>query len=194
MRTLYLRDRATDQSTTIIHDQANNACYMVTGKWGLRHDALSLYSMQGRLLSEVKQLGLGIMPKFALYFGQQRVGTIGKTLGFVSEVVYIHGLNWVIVGNALTNHYRVFRNTTPVFKMEPDQASGGYYLTITVNQEADEPLAILIAYVLNHWAHRRLKAPKKVRKWQFKHSHSAVPGMATSMDNHCPTSLNQFLK
>jgi uncharacterized protein YxjI len=191
MRTLYLRDRATDESTTIVHDQANNACYLVTGKWGLRHDALSLYTMQGRLLAEVKQLGLGLMPKFALYLGSQRVGTIGKTLGFVSEVVYIHGLNWVIVGNALTNHYRVFRNTTQVFRMDPDQATGGYYLTITVNQEADEPLAILVAYVLNHWAHRKLKAPRKVRHWGFKHS--AIPGMATSLNDHCFDHLNQLL-
>lgn len=192
MRTLYLRDRATDESTTIIHDQSNNACYLVTGKWGLRHDALSLYTMQGQLLAEVKQLALGLMPKFALYQNQQRVGTIGKTLGFVSEVVYIHGLNWVIVGNALTNHYRVFRNTQQVFQMLPDESSGGYYLTITVDQEADEPLAILVAYVLNHWAHRKIKTPQKVRQWGFKHS--PLPGMATSLYNHCSAYLNQLLK
>lgn len=166
IRTLYLKDRATDTGATIIHDNRNDACYLLTGKWGIRHDALSLYTMQGTLLAEVKQLALGLMPKFALYQDGTRVGTIGKSLGFVSEVIYIHGLNWMIVGNGLTNRYRVFRNTHLVFQMEPTPETSGYYQQITVSQQSDEPLAILVAYVLNHWAHRKIKTPVRFRTWE----------------------------
>lgn len=124
--------------------------------------------MQGQLLAEAKQLALGIMPKVALYQGNNKVGTIGRSLGFVSEFVYIHGLNWVIVGNVLTNRYRVFRNARLVFQMEPSPETSGYYQQITVTQEADEPLAILVAYVLNHWAHRKIKSPVSLKGWQPK--------------------------
>lgn len=153
MRTLYLRNRANNRSATIIRDNYDSARYLLTGKWGLRHDALSVYTMQGQLLGEIRQLSLGLMPKFAIYQGHQRVGTIGKSLGFVREFIYIRGLNWVIVGNALTNHYRVFRNNHLVFIMEPE--ASGFYNRLTVTQEADEPVAILVACILNHWAHKR---------------------------------------
>lgn len=154
MRTLYLKDRANDQSATIIHDSADQACYLLTGKWGLRHDALSLYTMQGELIGEIKQLSLGLRPKFVLYQNHQRIATISKSLGFVREFVYIHDLNWLIVGSALTNHFRVFRNSHLVFTMEPDHDTAGLYCRLVINQQADEPAAILVACILNHWAHR----------------------------------------
>ena len=151
VRTLYMRDHATDrQPATVIHDENNQAAYLLAGKWGLRQDALSLYNMCGDLLAEVSQLSLGLLPKFALYVNHQKVGVVGKSLGFVREVVYIRGLNWVIVGNALTNHYRVFKGSHQVFAMEPAAETGASFLAITINHPQDEPLAILVACVLNH--------------------------------------------
>ena len=98
MRTLYLREHGGQrQATTIVHDEFNNACYLLTGKWGLRQDVVSLYTMQGSLLAEVKQVTLGLWPKFVLYQNRQRVGVIAKSLGFVRQVIYIRGpsgLGW----------------------------------------------------------------------------------------------------
>jgi uncharacterized protein YxjI len=184
MRTLYLKNRANDHSATIIHDNHEQACYLLTGKWGLRHDALSLYTMQGQLLAEIKQLSLGLMPKFALYQNRQRIGTIGKSLGFVREIIYIHDLNWVIVGNAFTNHYRVFRNNHIVFTMDPEQASAGMYCRLTVTQEADEPMAILVACVLNHWAHKHSakRSPRRLPNWRF--NRSATPEIGCFKNLH----------
>lgn len=155
MRTLYLKDRSANSATTIVHDNQGNACYLLTGKWGLRHDALSIYTMQGFLLAEIRQLSLGLLPKFAIYQNRQKIGVIGKSLGFVREFVYIRELNWVIVGNVFTNHYRVFRNNHVVFTMEPESSNGGLYNRLTVTQESDEPVAVLVACVLNHWAHKK---------------------------------------
>lgn len=178
MRTLYLKNRANDRSATIIHDNTNQACYLLTGKWGLRHDALSIYTMQGQLLGEIRQLSLGLMPKLAIYQNRQKVGTIGKSLGFVREFIYIHDLNWVIVGNAFTNHYRVFRNNHLVFTMDPEQSSGGLYCRLTVSQEADEPIAILVACILNHWSHKgdvhRLKS--RIPRWRINRNSSPELG------------------
>ena len=162
MRKLYIRDRASSQSATVIHDERAESCYLLTGKWGLRHDALSLYTMQGELLAELKQLTLGITPRFALYQNRQRVGTMGKALGFVREVVYIRGLNWMVMGSAQSNCYRVYRNRRLVFTMGPVENTGGMYTEINVANRADEPLAILVACVLDHWARRGKKAPMRL--------------------------------
>lgn len=176
VRTLYMRDHATDrQPATVIHDENNQAAYLLAGKWGLRQDALSLYNMRGDLLAEVSQLSLGLLPKFALYVNHQKVGVVGKSLGFVREVVYIRGLNWVIVGNALTNHYRVFKGSHQVFAMEPAAETGASFLAITINHPQDEPLAILVACVLNHWAKR--PDPQPLRR-KFKWRPQAEPGLS----------------
>lgn len=153
MRQLYLRDHSTDlHGTTIIRDQQGQSRYLLAGKWGLHHDVLSLYAINGALLAEVKQLSLGLLPKFALYQHRQWVGIVGKSFGFVRQVIYIRGLNWIIVGSPLGNRYRVFGGGRLVFAIKPVQLTGTYYHELQVEREADEPLAILIASVLDHWA------------------------------------------
>lgn len=159
MHTLYLRDRATDSGATVIHDENGRQCYLLTGKWGLRHDALSLYTMSGELLAEVRQLSLGLMPKFALYQNHQRVGTVGKSLGFFKEIVYIQGISWLIVGNGINNHYRFLQGRRLVATMAPVDKTGFNVLELAVNNKADEPLAILVATILNHWSHNSGKIP-----------------------------------
>lgn len=163
MRTLYLRDRATDSGATVIHDQNGRQCYLLTGKWGLRHDALSLYTMSGELLAEVRQLSLGMMPKFALYQNHQKVGTVGKSLGFFKEIVYIQGISWFIVGNGLNNHYRFLQGHRLVAMMAPVNKTGFNVTELAVHDEADEPLAVLVASILNHWSHNGDKLPWLIR-------------------------------
>ncbi|WP_283583028.1 LURP-one-related/scramblase family protein [Limosilactobacillus difficilis] len=159
MRKLYLRDRATDSSATVICDQDGQQIYLLTGKWGFRHDALSLYTMSGDLLAEVRQLSLGITPKFALYQNHQRVGTVGKSLGFLKEIVYIQGISWLIVGNGINNHYRFLQGSRLIATLAPVDKTGLNVAELKVYDQADEPLAILVATILNHWSHNGDKAP-----------------------------------
>ena len=155
MRTLYLREHGGQrQATPIVHDEFNNACYLLTGKWGLRQDVLSLYTMQGSLLAEVKQVTLGLWPKFVLYQNRQRVGVIAKSLGFVRQVIYIRGLNWMVVGSPLSDRYRVYQGNRLVFSTSPLEDTGGLYQAVHIADQDEEPLAILVATILNHWAHR----------------------------------------
>lgn len=118
----------------------------------MHHDVLSLYAIDGDLLAEVKQLSLGLLPKFALYEHRQRVGVVGKSLGFVRQIIYIRGLNWIIVGSPLAARYRVFNGSKLVFALKPVQLTGTYYHELKVTHHKDEPLAILVASVLDHWA------------------------------------------
>lgn len=188
MRQLYIRDRSTDlHGTTVIRDQKGTSCYLLVGKWGMHHDVLSLYAISGALLAEVKQLTLGLLPKFALYVNRQRVGTIGKGLGFVQQVVYIRGINWIIVGSPLTGRYKVFRGSHLVFSIQPVEFSGGYCHELKINHREDEPLAILVASILNHWARRNDQEPLWVRL------HKCSPNWGTSMSFSISNQLNQPL-
>lgn len=177
MRQLYLRDHSTDRhTTTVIHDARGQSCYLLAGKWGIRYDALSLYTMSGELLAEAKQLTLGLTPKFALYQGRNQVGTIGRTLGFFNELIYIHGLNWIVVGSLTSGHFKVFSGSHLVFEFEPVRDSAGLCNLLTVDCEANEPLAILITTILNHWAHHPSRQPLKELKRRFNTLHEQESG------------------
>lgn len=164
MRQLYLRDRATDPSgATVIFDSTGIKRYLLVGKWGMVRDALSLYAMDGQLIGEIKQLSLGILPRFAIYIHRHKIGSISKSLGFVREVIYIRGLHWIIVGNPFADRYRVFKGGRLVFTLEPVEKTGGYYHQLTVMNESEEPAAILVASVLNTWARHSARGRAKVR-------------------------------
>lgn len=160
MRQLYIRDRSTDlNGATVIHDESGHSCYLLAGKWGIRYDALSLYTMSGELLAEAKQLTLGLTPKFALYLNQRQVGTIGKSLGFFHELIYIRGLNWIVVGSLMSGHFKVFCGSQLIFEVEPVQNTGGFCSRLSVVNQADEPLAILTATIINRWARHQDRQP-----------------------------------
>lgn len=185
MRQLYIRDRSSDlHGTTVIRDKNGKSCYLLVGKWGMRYNALSLYAIDGALLAEVKQLTLGLLPKFALYVNRQRVGTIGKGLGFVQQVIYIRGINWIVVGSPLTSRYRVFSGSHLVFSIQPVKLSSGYCHELKINKKEDEPLAILIASILNHWARRSEQEPLLARLMK------RSPNLNTSMSFSISNQLN----
>lgn len=182
MRQLYLRDRATDPSgATVIFDSRGVKRYLLVGKWGMMRDALSLYAMDGQLIGEIKQLSLGILPRFAIYIHRKKIGSISKSLGFVREVIYIHGLHWIIVGNPFADRYRVFKGGRLVFTLEPVDKTGGFFHQLTVVNEEEEPAAILVASILNTWARRSSHSTVKVRFGRrFRYNNSTE-----TADFHC---------
>lgn len=168
MRQLYIRDRLTDlNSATVIHDASGHSCYLLAGKWGIRYDALSLYTMSGELLAEAKQLTLGLTPKFALYLNRRQVGTIGKSLGLFHELIYIHGLNWIVVGSLVSGRFKVFCGSRLIFAVEPVPNTGGFCSCLSVTNQADEPLAILTATIINRWARHHDRQPLRERLRQL---------------------------
>ena len=166
MRQLYIRDSSTDLNrATVIHDASGHSCYRLAGKWGIRYDALSLYTMSGELLAEAKQLTLGLTPKFALYLNRRQVGTIGKSLGLFHELIYIHGLNWIVVGSLVSGRFKVFCGSR--FAVEPVPNTGGFCSCLSVTNQADEPLAILTATIINRWARHHDLQPLRERLRQL---------------------------
>lgn len=147
----------------MIFDSKGVKRYLLVGKWGMMRDALSLYAMDGQLIGEIKQLSLGILPRFAIYIHRQKIGSISKSLGFVREVIYIRGLHWIIVGNPFADRYRVFKGGRLVFVLEPVDKTGGFFHQLTVVNQEEEPPAILVASVLNTWARHSSRGIAKVR-------------------------------
>lgn len=165
MRKLYVKHQdANNKGATIVHDDFNNSCYLMVGKWGIRHDALSVYSTDGQLLTEIKQTSVGIFPKFDIFFNGQKIGSISKTFGLIHEFMYVSKLKWFITGNLRTGLHHVYSGRKPIMKL----VCGTTYNELTITTEATEPVCICIAAILDHWS-------KKNSKSNIKRG-SAVPG------------------
>ncbi|WP_412988589.1 LURP-one-related/scramblase family protein [Pediococcus siamensis] len=162
MRKLYVRNQdSTNKGATVVRDDHNNACYLLVGKWGIRHDALSVYSIDGHVLAEIKQTSVGIFPKFDLFFNGQKIGSISKTFGLIHEFMYIKKLKWFITGNLRTGLHHVYSGRQLVMTVTPVFLYGAGYSELTIKQQATEPVCICVAAILDHWAKGKPKAPLK---------------------------------
>ncbi|GAA3611758.1 LURP-one-related/scramblase family protein [Secundilactobacillus similis] len=163
MRTLYIRqDSLATKGASVVRDADKRSIYLLIGKWGRHQDALSLYQISGDLLAELKQTSLGILPRFDIYYHNQKVGAISKHLGLLNEVIYVSNLHWLIVGNIVTGDYRIYHGTTLIMTSQGD----GDLRALTVENRRQEPVCICIAATLDHWASHRRKLQLPKRTWR----------------------------
>ncbi len=164
MRKLYVRHQdASNKGATVVRDDHNNACYLLVGKWGIRHDALSVYAIDGHLLAEIKQTSVGIFPKFDIFFNGQKVGSISKTCGFVHEFMYVKTLKWFITGNLRTGRHHVYNGGQSIMTVTPVNLNGALYNELSINRQSTEPVCICVAAILDHWSRGSSKSGLKKR-------------------------------
>ncbi|QMU07163.1 LURP-one-related/scramblase family protein [Levilactobacillus suantsaii] len=163
MRQLYLNQTALSaRATTVIRDAQNQSCYLLVGKWGLRADVLTVYLINGSLEAEVKQDSLGLLPRFRLLYRRQPVGRVSKTFGVIREVLFVRGLNWVIMGNLNNGRFRIFHGRdliANITRVSPD----GLTMSLEVDQTDHEALVVCLAAILDRWAKRQQKVPGLVK-------------------------------
>ncbi|KRO05063.1 hypothetical protein IV54_GL000455 [Levilactobacillus paucivorans] len=175
LRTLYLNEAALSaKATSVIRDDQNQSCYLLVGKWGLRADVLSVYTIAGALEAEVKQESLGLLPKFRLIYHRQTVGRVSKTFGVIREVLFVRGLNWVIMGNLNSGHFRIFRGRDRIATITTMAGSGGETVELVVDQLDNEPLIICLAAILDRWAKHQQGALLPKKAWGPKRLQSGV--------------------
>lgn len=171
MRKLYLNQAALSaKATTVIRDEDNASRYLLVGKWGLRADVLSVYTISGALEAEVKQETLGLLPKFRLLYHRQMVGRVSKTLGVIREVLFVRGLNWVIMGNINSGHFTITHGRESIASIDRVSQSGGGTIALTVDQPDHEALVICLASILDRWGKKSQGAALPVKPMWAPHA------------------------
>ena len=164
MRKLYLNQAALSaKATTVIRDANNDSRYLLVGKWGLRADVLYVYTIDGALEAEVKQETLGLLPKFRLLYHRQVVGHVSKTFGVIREVLFVRGLNWVIMGNITSGHFSITHGRERIASIDRVSQSGGGTIALTVDQPDHEALVICLASILDRWGKKSQGSALPVR-------------------------------
>ena len=80
-----------------IYDEGGNTVFTVEGKlsWGHR---LEIHDAQGAYLGRVQEEVLTLLPRFALYVGENYLGQIKKEFTFFKPVFTLDCNDWVVNG------------------------------------------------------------------------------------------------
>ena len=89
-----------------IYDEGGNTVFTVEGKlsWGHR---LEIHDAQGAYLGRVQEEVLTLLPRFALYVGENYLGQIKKEFTFFQPVFTLDCNDWVVNGDWLEWDYSV---------------------------------------------------------------------------------------
>ena len=89
-----------------IYDEGGNTVFTVEGKlsWGHR---LEIHDAQGAYLGRVQEEVLTLLPRFALYVGENYLGQIKKEFTFFKPVFTLDCNDWVVNGDWLEWDYSV---------------------------------------------------------------------------------------
>lgn len=170
MQRFYLKSQGLENKGAItVSDENHNSKYLLVGKWGIKRDALSVYDMQGQLRAELKQIAVGLLPKFKLFLNNHEVGMVTTPVGFIRGLLYVHNLRWIIIGDTVTCHFKVFHGLTKILEVNRVQINGSAYIELNVFVESNTPLFICLSAILDRWIQKRppLREPKLVRTWKI---------------------------
>ena len=183
---LYLRSQGSEnKGANTVSDENHNGKYILTGKWGIKNDALSVYDLSGNLLAELKQISVGVRPKFNLFMTDKLVGKVSTPLFFVKGFLWVKKLNWIIAGDTINCRFKIYHGCKKNFEVNRVQIGDRAYIEINTFDEEYIPLYICIAVILDRWIQRRppLKHPNIVRRWKID-SASTRYGQLTNEEYH----------
>ena len=155
MVTYYIRKNVLGSNCrSIIKDESNRDSFLMVGRWGARGDVFSLYQLDGTLIASIKQatFALALGTRFDLYYDGDKVGTLQRLLTLNRDFYYVRKLNWAVMGSIDTQTYSIYHFNHQIMTIEPVRKNDRTELRMTVCSEADAPICLCIAAVLDYWS------------------------------------------
>lgn len=134
--------------------------FLLVGTWGVKGDALSVYSMSGDLLASVKKVPWSFGIRYDLYDSHEKVATMKRIFHFNVDFYYIQNLGWHVLGDVSKHHYTVHSFTRKVMTMDSATFPNGDYYVLDIPESQEAPLAICVASVLDYWLYEEQKQKK----------------------------------
>ncbi|MGY3748276.1 LURP-one-related/scramblase family protein [Vagococcus salmoninarum] len=151
---------------TIIKNEAGEPVFLMVGRWGTRGDVLSLYQMNGEIVASIKQatFAMPIGARFDLYQEFEKVGSLQRILSIHRDFYYVHQLGWVVIGDIKNQDYHIYQLNRKVMTLKKKTLTDGEFHHFVVFDDADAPLCICIAAVLDYWLLNRHKQGLEFKK------------------------------
>lgn len=132
-----------------IYDEANNPVYTVEGKmsWGHR---LEIYDTSHRHVGGVREEIFTLLPQFALFIEDQRIGEIRKKFTFFKPCYNLDVNGWSVNGDFLEWEYQVAdRSGNPVMWVTKELFHMTDTYVLNINYEEDALLCLMIVLAVD---------------------------------------------
>ncbi|GCF94424.1 hypothetical protein NRIC_23150 [Enterococcus florum] len=162
MTEYYIQEKHLSSATrTIVKDANGKALYLLVGQWGRKGNVLSLYAMDGKMVAHIKQASVIFGRKFEIYQNFTKVGTLHKIFNWPGDFYYIKQLHWAVYGDIYNHHYSINHFNQRVMTMDKGSFLTGDYYVLDVKKQADAPVAICVAAIMDYWLYNRSKEKQK---------------------------------
>ncbi|MFV0559606.1 MAG: LURP-one-related/scramblase family protein [Enterococcus sp.] len=168
MSEFFIQEKQLSQATrTSVKDAKGQTLFLMVGRWGSKGDVLSLYTLKGDLVARIKQISLTFGTRFELYEGFEKIGTMQKIFNWPGDFYYIHHLHWTAQGDIYNHHYQIHHFNQRIMAMNTETLFSGDYYVLNITDDADAPMCICIAAVLDYWLYHKNSQRKRQNKISF---------------------------
>lgn len=158
------------QDRMIVKNEKGQEVYLIIGKWGRLGDKLAIYTIDGRQLVEAKQVILSVFPKFRLYQDGKKIGSLKKRPGLTGikkPFFTVTRLNWVISGDYDKQTFTVRRFGRKILTIQKIVAFSGEQYVLNIQNNRLEPIACVIAPLLDHYDKNNESLFKEIRQNRY---------------------------
>ncbi|GEK91911.1 LURP-one-related/scramblase family protein [Alkalibacterium kapii] len=159
------------QDKLIVSDSTGQELFLIVGKWGRIADKLSVFSIDGKRLLDIRQVTLSLFPKFHFYINTEKIGSLKKhpgIRGIKNPFFTLSGLNWIITGDFDKKQFTVRHFGNKIGTIDKTVSYTGEFYTVELVRGEEAPAACGVAVLLDHYAQNKKKLLK--RKQQQKYS------------------------
>ncbi|MER2064566.1 MAG: hypothetical protein ABS873_07920, partial [Alkalibacterium sp.] len=128
------------------------------GNGGRLADKLSVFSMDGTRLLDIRQVTLSIFPKFYFYHDSEKIGTLKKRpglRGIKNPFFTLTRLNWVITGDYEKKRFTVRHLGKKIGTIDKNISYMGEFYTVNSFSEEEAPIACAVTVLLDHYAENK---------------------------------------
>lgn len=142
-----------------VTDEKNTPHYLIQSLRSFELNGVRVLSLSAETLGEARQSSLGLLPNYTLTSHDETVGQINRIVGIWREVIFVSGLNWLLVGDLTQNRYTGFHGNGKVMVVDTlSTVTDADYYVVDVFHPDNEVPALLVAAVLNRWRKVRLRS------------------------------------
>jgi len=153
METYYIKEHVLSANVrTVVKNTEDRPTFILVGRWGVKGDVLSIYSMNGDVLATVKQTTYAFPSHFDLYHKQEKIGSLGRLFSFNRDIYLVKQLNWLVLANVNKQSYRIYSLKERLMLMTKQTTYQGDYYKLSIKNEELAPICICIGAVMDYWA------------------------------------------
>lgn len=155
---LFINEDRKESHRFTVRDDSGEILYLIEGYWGKKNDSVNLFSLNGNLLLQAKQVNMSLFFKFDLIHEQEKVGSFRKHPGFFGlrdAFFTIQPKDWIIRGDFETLNFTIFQNGQEIIETSKLLKQANYLYSLKVKREEDLVLASLLSILLDHYSRKK---------------------------------------